>query len=150
MKRLMKYFKGYIVSSLLGPFMKLIEALLELMVPMIVALIIDEAIPTGDSNNMIRYIFMMFALAFLGLVFSITAQFLSAKAAVGFTQNLKDDLYELVIHLPKSVYSTISPASIITRLTSDSFQIQSGLNTFFRLFLRSPIFPIRLKIQTAS
>lgn len=138
MKRLMKYFKGYIVSSLLGPFMKLIEALLELMVPMIVALIIDEAIPTGDSNNMIRYIFMMFALAFLGLVFSITAQFLSAKAAVGFTQNLKDDLYELVIHLPKSVYSTISPASIITRLTSDSFQIQSGLNTFFRLFLRSP------------
>lgn len=138
MKRLVKYFKGYVLSSIFGPVMKLIEALLELMVPMIVALIIDVAIPSGDTNNIIQYILMMFGLAFLGLVFSIAAQFLSAKAAVGFTENLKSELFELVSQLPKKVYSTISPASIITRITSDTFQIQSGLNTFFRLFLRSP------------
>lgn len=138
MKQLLKYFNGYRLSSIFGPLMKLIEALLELLVPMIVAMIIDEAIPSGESSFVIRYIFIMFGLAFLSLVFSISAQYLSARAAVGFTQNLKDDLYEIVINLPKSVYSSVSPASIITRLTSDSFQIQSGLNMFFRLFLRSP------------
>lgn len=138
MKQLLKYFNGYRLSSIFGPLMKLIEALLELLVPMIVAMIIDEAIPSGESSFVIRYIFIMFGLAFLSLVFSISAQYLSARAAVGFTQNLKDDLYEIVINLPKSVYSSVSPASTITRLTSDSFQIQSGLNMFFRLFLRSP------------
>ncbi|XJS10070.1 ABC transporter ATP-binding protein [Aerococcaceae bacterium WGS1372] len=138
MKQLLKYFNGYRLSSIFGPMMKLMEALLELLVPMIVALIIDEAIPTGETGRVIRYIFIMFGLAFLSLFFSISAQFLSAKAAVGFTKNLKDDLYDIVIHLPKSVYNTISPASMITRLTSDSFQIQSGLNIFFRLLLRSP------------
>lgn len=138
MSRLLKYFEGYKLSSIFGPLMKLAEAILELLVPMIVALIIDVAIPTGDVSTIIKYILMMFGIAAAGLAFSITAQYLSAKAAVGFAENLTADLFKFVLQLPKEVYGRLSPGSIITRLTSDTFQIQSGLNTFFRLFLRSP------------
>lgn len=138
MKRLFKYFKGYILSSIFGPLMKLTEAILELLVPMIVAMIIDVAIPSGETSLIIKYILVMFGLATAGLVFSISAQFLSAHAAVGYTKNLSSDLFEFVVNLPKEVYARMSPGSIVTRLTGDTLQIQNGLNTFFRLFLRSP------------
>ncbi|MGO1493122.1 MAG: ABC transporter transmembrane domain-containing protein, partial [Ruoffia tabacinasalis] len=150
MSRLFRYFEGYKLSSIFGPLMKLVEAVLELLVPMIVALIIDVAIPTGDVANIIKYILVMFGIAAAGLAFSITAQFLSAKAAVGFAENLTNDLFEFVLQLPKEVYGTISPGSIVTRLTSDTFQIQSGLNTFFRLFLRSPFIVFGSLIMAAQ
>lgn len=138
MKSLLKYFKGYRASAIFGPLFKLVEAILELLVPMIVALIIDVAIPTGDIQTIVKYIMMMFGIATAGLAFSITAQYLSARAAVGFTENLTADLFDFVLQLPKEVYGRLTPGSIVTRVTSDTFQIQSGLNTFFRLFLRSP------------
>lgn len=138
MKSLLKYFKGYRASAIFGPLFKLVEAILELLVPMIVALIIDVAIPTGDIQTIVKYIMMMFGIAAAGLAFSITAQYLSARAAVGFTENLTADLFDFVLQLPKEVYGRLTPGSIVTRVTSDTFQIQSGLNTFFRLFLRSP------------
>ena len=94
MSRLFRYFEGYKLSSIFGPLMKLVEAVLELLIPMIVALIIDVAIPTGDVTNIIKYILVMFGIAATGLAFSITAQFLSAKAAVGFAENLTNDLFE--------------------------------------------------------
>ena len=150
MSRLFRYFEGYKLSSIFGPLMKLVEAVLELLIPMIVALIIDVAIPTGDVTNIIKYILVMFGIAATGLAFSITAQFLSAKAAVGFAENLTNDLFEFVLQLPKEVYGTISPGSIVTRLTSDTFQIQSGLNTFFRLFLRSPFIVFGSLIMAAQ
>ena len=150
MSRLFRYFEGHRLSSIFGPLMKLVEAVLELLVPMIVALIIDVAIPTGDVLNIIKYILVMFGIAAVGLAFSITAQFLSAKAAVGFAENLTNDLFEFVLQLPKEVYGKISPGSIVTRLTSDTFQIQSGLNTFFRLFLRSPFIVFGSLIMAAQ
>lgn len=138
MKRLLKYFDGYKLPSFLGPIFKLVEALLELLVPSIVAIVIDVAIPSGNRNNVIQYIVIMFALAFVGLIFSISAQYFSAKAAIGFAENLNHDLFEKITYLSKESVDRISPSSLVTRNTSDTFQIQSGLNTFFRLFLRSP------------
>ncbi|UUX33860.1 ABC transporter ATP-binding protein [Fundicoccus culcitae] len=138
MKRLLKYFNGYKLPSFLGPIFKLIEALLELLVPSVVAIVIDEAIPSGDQRNVIQYIVFMFAIAFIGLLFSISAQYFSAKAAIGFTENLNHDLFEKIMYLSKESVDEISTASLVTRNTSDTYQIQTGLNTFFRLFLRSP------------
>ena len=138
MKQLLKYFKQYKWASFFGPTFKLIEALLELSVPMFVAAIIDQAIPTGDMNHVLRYIAIMFGVAVLGLVFSLTAQYCSAKAAVGFTRELGSALFHHIIHLPKKEQDSVTSSSLVTRMTSDLFQIQAGLNMFFRLFLRSP------------
>lgn len=138
MRKLLKYFENYRLASFLGPIFKLIETILELIVPLIVAMIIDIAIPSNNQQTVIGYIGIMFLLAFVGLLFSITAQFASAKAATGFTKNMTSDLYRHVMSLPKEAKDKYSSASMVARLTSDSFQIQGSLNMFFRLFLRSP------------
>lgn len=138
MKKLLKYFKDYRLSSFLGPFFKLIEALLELMVPMFVAIIIDEAIPSGEVSQILRYIAIMFGVGLTGFVFSITAQYHSARAAIGVTRSMGNDLFNHIMHLPKAERDDLTPASLVTRMTSDLFQIQSAINIFFRLFLRSP------------
>lgn len=138
MKKLLKYFNGYKLVSILGPLMKLGETLLELMVPMIVALIIDTGIPSGNRAVVLNYIGLMFLLALFGLLLSITAQYFSAAAAVGFTENMTADLFRHVVKLPKENKDNLTSGSIVTRLTGDTFHIQTGLNIFFRLFLRSP------------
>lgn len=138
MKRLLKYFKDYRLSSFFGPFFKLIEALLELTVPMFVAIIIDEAIPSGEVSQILRYIAIMFGVGLTGFVFSITAQYHSARAAIGITRNIGNDLFKHIMHLPKAERDDLTLASLVTRMTSDLFQIQSAINIFFRLFLRSP------------
>lgn len=138
MKQLLVHFKNYRLSSFFGPFFKLIEALLELTIPMFVAVIIDEAIPSGEVSNVIRYIAMMFGIGLTGFLFSITAQYHSARAAIGVTRSIGNDLFKHIIHLPKAERDDITPASLVTRMTSDLFQIQSAINIFFRLFLRSP------------
>lgn len=138
MKQLIVHFKNYRLSSFFGPFFKLIEALLELTIPMFVAVIIDEAIPSGEVSNVIRYIAMMFGIGLTGFLFSITAQYHSARAAIGVTRSIGNDLFKHIIHLPKAERDDITPASLVTRMTSDLFQIQSAINIFFRLFLRSP------------
>lgn len=138
MKKLLKYFKDYRLSSFLGPCFKLIEALLELTVPMFVAVIIDEAIPSGEVSQILRYIAIMFGVGLTGFIFSITAQYHSARAAIGVTRSMGNDLFKHMMHLPKAQRDDLTPASMVTRMTSDLFQIQSAINIFFRLFLRSP------------
>ena len=136
--RFIHYFKNYIVQSILGPVFKLIEAILELLVPMVVAQLIDEAIPTHSTPEIIRYVLILGGLALTGVVFSVMAQYFSAQAAIGITQQLTEDLFHHTVSLDKATGDTISPSSAITRLSNDTFQIQTGLNIFFRLLLRSP------------
>ena len=138
MKTLLKYFKGYRLMSVLAPLGKLAEALLELTVPLIVVKIIDEVIPTGDRSSLLYYVGLMFIVAIVSLGFSLTAQFFSARAAIGFTKNLTDDLYKNILSLSQSAVDRFTPGSLVNRITSDTFQIQGALNIFFRLFLRSP------------
>lgn len=138
MKTLLKYFKGYRLMGVLAPLGKLAEALLELTVPLIVVQIIDYVIPTGERQSLIYYIGLMFLVAFVSLAFSMTSQFFSARAAIGFTKNLTSDLYEKVLSLSQTAVDKFTPGSLVTRITSDTFQIQNALNIFFRLFLRSP------------
>lgn len=138
MKTLLKYFKGYRFMSVLAPLGKLAEALLELTVPLIVVQIIDHVIPTGDRGELLKYVGMMFLVAIVSLVFSITSQFFSARAAIGYTKNLTSDLYKKTLSLSQSAVDRFTPGSLVNYITSDTFQIQGGLNLFFRLFLRSP------------
>ncbi|MBS4455252.1 ABC transporter ATP-binding protein [Tuanshanicoccus lijuaniae] len=138
MKSLTVFFKGYYKESILGPLFKLFEALLELMIPMIVARVIDTALVSQNTSLIIRYIILMLVIGLVGFSFSITAQYFSAKAAVGYTRQLNERLFEKILALPQSAIDTTSPASLVNRLTNDTLQIQSGLNIFFRLFLRSP------------
>lgn len=138
MKVLLKYFKGYRLTSVLAPLGKLLEALLELLVPLIVVRIVDDVIPTENRESLIYYVGLMFLVALVSLVFSITSQYLSAKAAIGYTKNLSSDLYEKILSLSQSAVDKFTASSLVNLITSDTFQIQNGLNIFFRLFLRSP------------
>lgn len=138
MKVLLKYFKGYRLTSFMAPLGKLLEALLELLVPLIVVRIIDDVIPTGNRESLIYYVGLMFVLALASLIFSITAQYLSAKAAIGYTKNLSSDLYEKTLSLSQTAVDKFTASSLVNLITSDTFQIQNALNIFFRLFLRSP------------
>lgn len=138
MKKLLKYFDGYKLISTLAPLFKLIEALLELMVPLIVVQIIDIVIPSGDRSSLISYVGLMFLVALVSLGFSLSGQFFSARSAIGFTKNLTRDLHEKTLSLSQSSIDYFTPGSLVTRITSDTFQIQNAINIFFRLFLRSP------------
>ena len=138
MKKLLKYFNGYKLMSFLAPLFKLIEALLELTVPLIVVQIIDDVIPTNDRRSLTLYVGLMFLVALVSLASSLMGQLFSARSAIGFTKNLTSDLYEKALSLSQSAVDHFTPGSLVTRITSDTFQIQNALNIFFRLFLRSP------------
>lgn len=138
MKNLLKYFEGYKLMSALAPTFKFIEALMELTVPLIIVQIIDVVIPTNDNRLLWMYIGLMFLVAIVSLGFSITGQFFSARAAIGFTKNLTQDLFDKTIALSQSAFDKFTPSSLIARITGDTFQIQTSINIFFRLFLRSP------------
>lgn len=138
MKKLLKYFHGYKLMSVLAPFFKLSEALLELTVPLIVVQIIDFVIPTGETSSLMYYVGLMFLVALVSLGFSILGQFFSARAAIGYTRNLTADIYKKTLSLSQEAVDKFTPGSLVTRITSDTFQIQNALNIFFRLFLRSP------------
>ncbi|HEM5322564.1 TPA: ABC transporter ATP-binding protein [Streptococcus suis] len=139
MKFLSRYFKDYIKESILGPVFKLLEACFELLVPLIIAYIVDTIIPNGSQGNLVAMLFLLVGLACIGIIVSLIAQYYSAKAAVGVTKELTNDLYQKVLSLPKSSRDILSSSSLLTRLTSDTLQIQTGINTFLRLFLRAPI-----------
>ncbi|HHW4959540.1 TPA: ABC transporter ATP-binding protein [Streptococcus suis] len=139
MKFLSRYFKDYIKESILGPVFKLLEACFELLVPLIIAYIVDTIIPNGSQGNLVAMLFLLVGLACIGIIVSLIAQYYSAKAAVGVTKELTNDLYQKVLSLPKSSREILSSSSLLTRLTSDTLQIQTGINTFLRLFLRAPI-----------
>lgn len=136
MKSLWSFFKGYRGVALLGPLLKLAEALLELAVPLVVAQIIDRIL-TGDGAIWGSIVFLL-GLALAGVLMAITAQYFSAKAAIGYTRQLTQALYQKISRLSESQRQTIGESSLITRVTNDTYQVQTGLNIFFRLFLRSP------------
>ncbi|HEM3683443.1 TPA: ABC transporter ATP-binding protein [Streptococcus suis] len=139
MKSLFRYFKSYKKESILGPIFKLLEASFELFVPLIIAYIVDTIIPSGNRGDLVAMLLLLVGLALVGIIVSLTAQYFSAKAAVGVTKELTNDLYQKVLSLPKSSRDILSSSSLLNRLTSDTLQIQTGINTFLRLFLRAPI-----------
>ncbi|HFI0036730.1 TPA: ABC transporter ATP-binding protein [Streptococcus suis] len=139
MKRFFRYFKPYQKEAILGPVFKLLEASFELLVPLIIAFIVDTIIPNGNQGDLVAMLLLLVGLACVGIFVSLTAQYFSAKAAVGVTKALTNDLYQKVLTLPKSSRDILSSSSLLTRLTSDALQIQTGINTFLRLFLRAPI-----------
>lgn len=138
MWKLLVYLKEYKKESVLGPLFKLLEASFELLVPLVMASIIDTGIKNGDR----RYVFLMggvlLLLAIVGLAASLTAQYFAAKAAVGFSTKLKHELFAHIESLSYSEVDMLGSTSLITRMTSDVNQVQSGVNLVLRLFLRSP------------
>jgi len=138
MKSLLKYFKGYLWETFLGPVFKLLEAIFELCVPLIIAHLVDQVIPKKETSAVVMTVGVLFLFASFGVVVAITAQYFSAKAAIGYTQQLTQALYQKIIRLSESQRQTLGESSLITRVTNDTYQVQTGLNIFFRLFLRSP------------
>ena len=139
MKHLLSYFKPYIKESFLAPLFKLLEAVFELLVPMVIAGIVDQSIPKKDQGHLWMQMGFLFVFAVIGVLVALVAQFYSAKAAVGFTKELTNDLYRHILSLPKDSRDRLTTSSLVTRLTSDTYQIQTGINQFLRLFLRAPI-----------
>ena len=139
MKQLLSYFKPYLKESFLAPLFKLLEAVFELLVPMVIAGIVDQSIPQKDQGHLWMQIGLLFVFAVIGVLVALVAQFYSAKAAVGFTKELTNDLYRHILSLPKDSRDRLTTSSLVTRLTSDTYQIQTGINQFLRLFLRAPI-----------
>lgn len=138
MKSLLVYLKNYKKESVLAPLFKMLEAIFELIVPLVVASIIDTGITNGDMKYIITRCGILILLAVVGMVAAITAQFFAAKAATGFSKELKHSLFKKIQSLSFSEIDTIGTSSLITRLTSDVTQIQNGVNIVLRLFLRSP------------
>ncbi len=138
MGKLLHYLKAYTKESILGPLFKLLEASFELLIPIVMAHIIDEGINNRDMPYILQMGAIIVALGVIGLVCSITAQYFAAKAAVGFATALRYDLFRHIQSLSYSAMDTIGTSTLITRMTSDVNQVQSGLNLVLRLFLRSP------------
>jgi len=140
LKKLAGFFKGFIKESVLGPLFKLLEASLELIVPLIIADLIDNGIKSGggDGTYIIRSSLILVALGAIGLGFSVTAQYFAARAACGVTTGMKNALYRHIQTLSYSEIDAIGPSTLISRLTSDSNQVQNGINLTLRLLLRSP------------
>ena len=138
MKHLFKYFKSYKKEVILAPTFKLLEALLELLIPLIVASIIDTGIKNNDVVYIIKMVLLMIGLGLVGLILSLIGQFFSAKAAVGFSTKLRSDLFKKIQELTFSQIDQMGTASLITKMTNDVNQMQTGINLTLRLFLRSP------------
>lgn len=138
MWKLLKYMKAYKKEAVCAPLFKLLEALFELFVPLVMAKIIDIGIAQGDRPYIVRMCLLMAALGLIGLVCSITAQYFSAKAAVGFAARLRHELFAHIQSLSFSEMDVHGTSTLITRMTSDINQVQSGTNLFLRLFMRSP------------
>ncbi len=138
MKNLLKYLRHYRKEAVLAPLFKMLEASFELFVPLVVASIIDTGIAGNRLDYVLSMCLVMILLGVIGLVCSITAQYFAAKAAVGFAAELKHALFAHIQSLSFSELDTVGMSTLITRMTSDVNQVQSGVNMFLRLFLRSP------------
>ena len=138
MKKLLVYLKDYKKESVLGPLFKLLEATFELIVPLVMAAIIDTGVASGDKSYIMKMCMVLVLLAVIGLTCSITAQFFAAKAAVGFATKLRHALFAHIESLSFTEMDTVGTATLITRMTSDVNQVQNGVNLVLRLFLRSP------------
>ena len=139
MKSLLKYLKNYRKESVLAPLFKLLEASFELFVPIVISKIIDVGIPGRDNSMIIKMGLILIGLAFVGMVAAITAQFFAAKAAVGFSTELREAVFSHIQTFDFTRIDKIGTSTLITRMTSDINQLQNGVNMVLRLFLRSPI-----------
>ena len=135
---LLRFLKGYRKQAVLAPLFKLFEAILELLVPLCVASIIDNGILGGDKSHIIRMIVYMALLALSGLIAAVTAQYFSARAAIGTAAKIRSALFDHIVKLSAKDKDQIGTSTLITRLTNDTNQVQSCINMFLRLFLRSP------------
>ena len=138
MKRLLRYLRDYKVESVMGPLFKMLEAGFELFVPLVVARIVDVGIRNRDVSYILKMGGLLLLLAAIGLACSLTAQYFAAKAAVGFSTGLRRDLFAHISSLSYSEQDAIGTSTLITRMTSDINQVQTGVNLTLRLFLRSP------------
>lgn len=138
MKKILYFLKDYKKESILAPLFKMLEAVFELIVPLVMAAIIDVGITGNNKNYVIRMCLVMTGLGVIGLVCSITAQFFAAKAAVGMAAKLRHATFVHIQNLSFSKLDQIGTSTLITRMTSDINQVQAGINLFLRLFLRSP------------
>ena len=138
MRKLLKYMRGYGRECILGPLFKLLEASFELLIPLVVAAIVDTGISTGDRGYVVKMCFVMIALGIIGLVCAVTAQYFAAKAAVGFAARLRHAVMKHILGLSYTEIDTLGTSTMVTRMTSDINQVQNGVNLTLRLLLRSP------------
>ena len=138
MKRLLAYLRDYRRESILGPLFKLLEASFELIVPLVVAAIIDRGIAAADRGYIVRMCLVLVGLGLVGLLCSVTAQYFAAKASVGFVKKLRHALYSHIQQFSYQTLDRLGISTLITRMTSDMNQVQTGLNLTLRLLLRSP------------
>lgn len=138
MTKLLKYFKAYLKETILAPLFKLFEAILELFIPLIVAAIINTGIKNSDKTYIVLMVCLMVGLGLLGLGFSILGQYFSAKSSVGYCTKVRHDLFEKLQNLTFSQIDRLGTSSMITRITYDVNQVQTGINLTLRLLLRSP------------
>lgn len=138
MRQLLKYLRGYTKESILGPLFKLLEASFELIVPLVIAAVIDTGIAREDTGYIIRMCAVLVLLGVVGLACSLTAQYFAAKASAGFVKQIRHALFSHIQRLSYSELDTVGTTTMITRMTSDMNQVQSGVNLTLRLLLRSP------------
>ena len=138
LKKLFIYLKGYVRECVLGPLFKLLEASFELIIPLLVASIIDGGILSGNKAHAIRMVAIMALLGLTGLIAAVTAQYFAAKAAIGFSTRLRHALMAHIQTLSYTEIDTLGTSTLVTRMTSDVNQVQSGVNMCLRLLLRSP------------
>ena len=139
MKRLLNIMRGYLKESILGPLFKLFEATLELLVPLVVANIIDIGVKNADVPYIVKMGLLLLGFSAVGLAFSVTAQYFAAKASVGAVTILRHDLFAHLGKLSYSQIDTLGTSTMIARMTSDANQVQQGVNLTLRLLLRSPL-----------
>ena len=150
MKLIIEFLKNYKKECVLAPLFKMLEALLELFVPLVVAQIIDWGIYNHDKNYIISRCLILFILAAVGLAFSVTAQYFAAKSAVGASTAMRKSLFAHIQELGYKEMDSVGSATLITRMTSDINQVQSGINMALRLFLRSPFVVIGAVVMAFS
>ena len=138
MKKILGYFKPYKWQALLGPLFKLLEATFELLVPFVVAAIVDKGIPSADKGYIVRMCLLLGGFGLFGFVFAVAAQYFSARTAVGVSAGVRRDLFRKLQSFSYRDIDQMGEATMLTRMTSDIDKLQTGVNLFLRLFLRSP------------
>jgi len=138
MLKLLRYMRAYLMEAILAPAFKLLEASFELFVPLVVAQIIDRGLETGDTSYILSRVLVLVLLSFVGFAAAVVAQYFSAKAAVGFAARIRNVLFSKITSMSYSELDKTGTSTLITRMTSDVNQVQSGVNLTLRLFLRSP------------
>ncbi len=150
MKKLLKYFKNYKKELIFGPFFKLLEAIFELIVPVVMANIIDKGIGNNDSGYILKMSGVIVVLGICGLGFALTCQYLAAKCAYGFGTELREALYKHINTLSHSSVDKLGTASLVNRLTNDTNTVQNGVNMFIRLAVRAPFLVIGAAVMAVT